>query len=62
MVVRCVDLDFSIPKTVFKEAKTRTRINGHIAEEHNIYGLENLSVEGYEIHMGMTENLGEAIP
>ena len=26
-------------KTVFKEAKTRTRINGHIAEEHNIYGL-----------------------
>ena len=39
-------------KTVFKEAKTRTRINGHIAEEHNIYGLENLSVEGYEIHMG----------
>ena len=49
-------------KTVFKEAKTRTRINGHIAEEHNIYGLENLSVEGYEIHMGMTENLGEAIP
>ena len=49
-------------KTVFKEAKTRTRINGHIAEEHNIYGLENLSVEGYEIHMGVTENLGEAIP
>ena len=49
-------------KTVFKEAKTRTRINGHIAEEHNIYGLENLSVEGYEIHMGVTENLGEEIP
>lgn len=49
-------------KTVFKEAKTRTRIHGHIFEEHNIYNLDNLSVEGYEIHMGTTENLGEAIP
>ena len=49
-------------KTVFKEAKTRTRIHGHISEEHNIYNLDNLSVEGYEIHMGTTENLGEAIP
>ena len=49
-------------KTVFKEAKTRTRIHGQIAKEHNIYHLENRSVEGYEIHMGTTENLGEAIP
>lgn len=49
-------------KTVFKEAKTRTRIHGHIFEEYNIYNLDNLSVEGYEIHMGTTENLGEAIP
>lgn len=49
-------------KTIFKEAKTRTRIHGHISEEHNIYNLDNLSVEGYEIHMGTTENLGEAIP
>ena len=49
-------------KTVFKEAKTRTRIHGHILEEHNIYNLDNRSVEGYEIHMGTTENLGEAIP
>ena len=49
-------------KTVFKEAKTRTRIHGQIAEEHNIYHLDNRSVEGYEIHMGTTENLGEAIP
>lgn len=48
-------------KTVFKEAKTRTRIHGHISEENNIYNLDNLSVEGYEIHMGTTENLGEAI-
>ena len=49
-------------KTIFKEAKTRTRIHGHISKEHNIYNLDNLSVEGYEIHMGTTENLGEAIP
>lgn len=49
-------------KTIFKEAKTRTRIHGQIAEEHNIYQLENRLVEGYEIHMGATENLGEAIP
>ena len=49
-------------KTIFKEAKTRTRIHGYISEEHNIYNLDNLSVEGYEIHMGTTENLGEAIP
>ena len=49
-------------KTIFKEAKTRTRIHGHISEEHNIYNLDNLSVEGYEIHMGTSENLGEAIP
>ena len=48
-------------KTIFKEAKTRTRIHGHISEEHNIYNLDNLSVEGYEIHMGTTENLGEAM-
>ena len=32
-------------KTIFKEAKTRTRIHGHISEEHNIYNLDNLSVE-----------------
>ena len=48
-------------KTIFKEAKTRTRIHGHISEEHNIYNLDNLSVEGYEIHMGESirkENAG----
>ena len=58
----CVDLGLLDTKTIFKEAKTRTRIHGHISEEHNIYNLDNLSVEGYEIHMGTTENLGEAIP
>ena len=45
-------------KTIFKEAKTRTRIHGHISEEHNIYNLDNLSVEVFEIHMVTTENLG----
>lgn len=49
-------------RTTFKEAKTRTRIQGEIAPEHNLYELENRTVEGYEIHMGTTENLGEAVP
>ena len=48
--------------TVFQGGKTRTRIHGTIAEEHNIYGLDNRLVEGYEIHMGLTGNLGSAIP
>jgi adenosylcobyric acid synthase len=49
-------------KTVFAQAKTRTRITGTILEEQNLYGLSNREVEGYEIHMGTTENLGGAVP
>ena len=48
--------------TIFKGDKTRTRIHGTIDEEHNIYNLDKRVVEGYEIHMGVTENLGEALP
>lgn len=48
--------------TVFEEAKTRTRITGTILESSNMYQLENREVEGYEIHMGVTKNLGEAKP
>ncbi len=48
--------------TIFEEAKTRTRITGTILESSNLYQLENRELEGYEIHMGVTKNLGEAKP
>ena len=48
--------------TTFQGGKTRTRIHGTIKEDRNLYGLDNRVVEGYEIHMGVTTNLGEAIP
>lgn len=48
--------------TVFQGDKTRTRIRGTIREEHNLYGLKNRELLGYEIHMGATSNLGEAVP
>lgn len=48
--------------TTFEQAKTRTRIQGNILPDQNLYGIENLSVEGYEIHMGTTKNLGGAVP
>lgn len=48
--------------TVFQGGKTRTRIQGNIREDKNLYQLENRTVEGYEIHMGATTNLGEAVP
>ena len=48
--------------TTFQGGKTRTRIHGTIKEDRNLYGLDNRVVEGYEIHMGLTTNLGEAIP
>ena len=49
-------------KTVFKKAKTRTRIQGSILEDSNLYGMDKKDLEGYEIHMGTTENLGQAVP
>lgn len=48
--------------TVFQGGKTRTRIHGCIREEQNLYSLENRQLEGYEIHMGATTNLGGAVP
>ncbi len=48
--------------TVFQGGKTRTRIHGTIREERNLYHLENRQLEGYEIHMGATTNLGGAVP
>ena len=48
--------------TTFQGDKTRTRIQGTFSEDHNLYHLENRVVEGYEIHMGTTENLGDAVP
>ncbi|MBQ6393133.1 MAG: cobyric acid synthase [Eubacterium sp.] len=48
--------------TTFQGDKTRTRIQGTFSEDHNLYHLENRNVEGYEIHMGTTENLGDAVP
>lgn len=48
--------------TVFQGGKTRTRIHGCIREGQNLYGLENRQLEGYEIHMGATTNLGGAVP
>lgn len=48
--------------TVFQGGKTRTRIRGTIREDKNLYHLEDRVVEGYEIHMGATTNLGDAVP
>lgn len=42
-------------QTVFEEEKTRTRVEGMISVESGFFhGLKNLSVDGYEIHMGKT--------
>ena len=49
-------------RTVFLKDKTRTRIRGNILEDSNLYGLDQRELEGYEIHMGTTENLGQAVP
>ena len=46
-------------KTVFAEAKTRTQMTGKLLDKGKLferYGAEEVS--GYEIHMGLTENLG----
>ena len=48
--------------TTFEKAKTRTRIHGTILADQNLYHLTNPVVEGYEIHMGTTKNLGGAVP
>lgn len=46
-------------KTVFKEAKTRTRTAGEFIEKPSLFAAYGKAgVTGYEIHMGSTENLG----
>lgn len=45
--------------TTFASTKTRTQIKGCVIQaEGMLKGLENKQVNGYEIHMGVTENLG----
>ncbi|MBR0409534.1 MAG: cobyric acid synthase [Eubacterium sp.] len=47
--------------TVFQGDKTRTRIHGSMKAEHNLYNLNDRDLTGYEIHMGTTTNLGDAV-
>lgn len=47
-------------KTVFEKNKTRTQTEGTVSQCSGIFeGLNGLLVQGYEIHMGSTENLGK---
>ena len=46
-------------KTIFSETKTRTQIRGRMAQGAGLWkSWEGRGVTGYEIHMGMSENLG----
>ena len=46
-------------RTVFGGAKTRTRIRGRMEQGAGLWAdWEGRAVEGYEIHMGSSENLG----
>ena len=45
-------------KTVFSQAKTRTRIQGRVKNEAELLDFAGKEVQGYEIHMGRTEALG----
>lgn len=46
-------------RTVFEEAKTRTQIEGTMVRAAGLWsGWQGRKVSGYEIHMGITENLG----
>lgn len=50
-------------KTVFEEAKTRTQIKGRVIAADGVFALmEGMAVTGYEIHMGVTKNLGKCQP
>lgn len=49
-------------RTVFEQAKTRTQIKGRIVwKEDGPYCTTEKEVQGYEIHMGRTYNLGRCI-
>lgn len=45
-------------KTVFEKAKTRTQIRGRVTTEEHCGEFSGKEVQGYEIHMGVTEALG----
>lgn len=50
-------------KTVFVGEKTRTQIRGKVTEGFGDFEkLRGMEVSGYEIHMGVTENLGGCRP
>lgn len=50
-------------RTTFMPSKTRTRVTGRIENiEGRLKGLSGVSFEGYEIHMGVSELMGEAKP
>jgi cobyric acid synthase CobQ len=50
-------------KTVFQKDKTTTQVKATIVDGSGILeGLEGMTVEGYEIHMGTTEYLEGCIP
>lgn len=50
-------------KTVFVKEKTRTQIRGKVTEGFGDFEkLRGMDVSGYEIHMGLTENLGGCRP
>lgn len=50
-------------KTVFVGEKTRTQIRGKVIEGFGDFEkLRGMEVSGYEIHMGLTENLGGCRP
>lgn len=50
-------------KTVFEPEKTRTRTKGRVLEAGGTFsGLGGLNVSGYEIHMGVTKNIGGCVP
>lgn len=50
-------------KTVFKKSKTRTRIEGKVVCAQGLFAeLNDMNVSGYEIHMGITKNLGGCEP
>ena len=47
-------------KTTFVPQKTRTRVKGHFQKVRGLLkGLSGAEVEGYEIHMGISETEGE---
>lgn len=49
-------------KTIFEKEKTRTRVKGSFKNiDGTLKELSNISFQGYEIHMGITELLKESV-